>query len=59
MRHATSPFGPNIWGNVFEKEGAAWIETKCSFPILSLSLNPKHDLDWFVVMDLEILTTFL
>lgn len=59
IRQAMSPLGPNICGKVLEKEGAAWIETKCNFPILSLSLKPKHDLDWFAVMALEIFTTFL
>ena len=27
---------PNIWGNEFEKDGAAWMEAKWIFPMLSL-----------------------
>ena len=59
IKHGTSPFGPNMWGNVFENDGAAWTQTKCNFPTLSLSLNPKQALEAFVVISFEILTTFL
>lgn len=41
MRQGTSVRSPKIWGKDEEKEGAAWMETKCSLPTLSLSLKPK------------------
>lgn len=35
---------PNICGNEFENDGAAWIDTKCSFPTLSLyERDPRID----------------
>ena len=36
MREGISAFVPKIWGKEFEKEGAAWIATKWTLPMLSL-----------------------
>lgn len=58
IRQGVSPLGPNIWGKVLEKDGAAWTEQKCNFPMLSLSTKPKVARETDVVMHLEILTTF-
>ncbi len=32
---------PKIWGKEFEKDGAAWIEAKWIFPMLSLCARRK------------------
>ncbi len=57
IRHGMSCFSPKICGNELEKEGAAWIETKCALPTLSLSVKPKVPLDWLMVIMREMRTT--
>jgi hypothetical protein len=34
---------PKIWGNEFEKAGAAWIAVKWIFPMLSLDGRTKKE----------------
>ena len=36
IKHGISDLLPKICGNELLNDGAAWIATKCSFPILSL-----------------------
>ena len=57
IRHGTSLREPKICGNELEKEGAAWIATKCSLPTLSLSTKPNVALDWLVVIVRAMRTT--
>lgn len=39
IRQGMSLLVPNICGNEFENEGAAWMATKWDFPILSLAAD--------------------
>ena len=45
-----SDFVPKIWGNEFEKDGAAWIAQKWILPMLSLPLERS---EWGGVLVLE------
>lgn len=45
IKQGTSVLSPKIWGNELLKLGAAWIEGKCDFPMLSESTKPKVALD--------------
>lgn len=42
IKQGTSVLSPKIWGNEFENDGAAWMEGKWLFPMLSLQRTMPH-----------------